>query len=581
MLYLKKVMTVELKELLAVARGDKKADLVLKNAMVVNVFSGEITPADVAIYDGFIAGLGSYSGETEIDIEGRYLTPGFIDGHIHIESSMLLPHNFGRTVLRWGTTTVVSDPHEIANVLGMDGIALMKASAELTPLDIIYMAPSCVPATGMETSGAQLGPADIHTMLEQESLAGLAEVMNFPGVVAGSPEILEKILAAHGRPIDGHAPGLTGKALNAYAAAGVQSDHECTTAAEALEKLAAGMHIMIREGSTAKNLEALLPAVNQVNWPGFMLVTDDAHPDELLTGHLNTTLRKAVELGMDPVTAVRLVTINPARYFNLRHLGAVAPGYQADLVVVDDLKQFNPYLVLKKGIIKVQAGEPMEELPAENFPVMTSMDVNLPENPFRIEAAGHRVKCIGLVPGQILTRKLSASPKIIDGFAETDIEHDILKIAVVERHQGSGNIGLGFVNGFGLIDGALASSVAHDSHNIIVVGTNDRDMETALEEIINMGGGLAVAAGEQVSSISLPVAGLMSDGSAAEVAAALQGLKAAAAQLGCKLADPFMVMSFMSLPVIPELKITDKGLVDVNAFEFIPLFEEEDTIDPH
>ena len=575
-------MNLALSELLAVARGEKKADMVLKNAKVVNVFSGEIAPADVAIYDGFIAGLGSYSGETEIDLEGRYLTPGFIDGHIHIESSMLLPHNFGSTVLRWGTTTVVSDPHEIANVLGLDGITLMKASAALTPLDILFMAPSCVPATGMETAGANLGPSDVREMLEQEGLAGLAEVMNFPGVVAGSPEVLEKILAARGRPVDGHAPGLTGMALNAYAAAGVQSDHECTTADEALEKLAAGMHIMIREGSTAKNLEALLPTVSQVNWPGFMLVTDDAHPDELLTGHLNTTLRKAVQLGMDPVTAVRLVTINPARYFNLRGMGAIAPGYQADLVAVDDLTQFKPYLVLKKGIIKVQAGVPAEEPPAENFPVMTSMNVNLPEKPFQIKAAGQRVKCIGLVPGQIVTRKLSACPKFINGFAEPDIEQDILKIAVVERHQGSGNIGLGFVRGFGLTSGALASSVAHDSHNIIVIGTNDRDMERALQEIINMGGGLAVVAGEQVSGISLPVAGLMSDGSAAEVAAALQGLKTAAAQqLGCPLADPFMALSFMSLPVIPELKITDQGLVDVNAFQFTPLFEEDVTFDPH
>lgn len=570
-----------LNDLLAVARGEKKADLVLRNAKVVNVFSGEIAPGDVAIYDGFIAGLGSYSGETEIDIGGRYLTPGFIDGHIHIESSMLLPHNFGRTVLRWGTTTVVSDPHEIANVLGMDGITLMKASAALTPLDILFMAPSCVPATGMETAGASLGPADVRKMLEQEGLAGLAEVMNFPGVVGGSPEVLEKILAARGRPVDGHAPGLSGMALNAYVAAGVQSDHECTTADEALEKLAAGMHIMIREGSTAKNLEALLPAVNPVNWPGFMLVTDDAHPDELLSGHLNSTLRKAVQLGMDPVTAVRLVTINPARYFNLRGLGAVAPGYQADLVAVDDLRRFNPYLVLKKGIIKVKAGLPVEEPLAENFPVMTSMNVSLSPKPFQIKAAAQRVKCIGLVPGQIVTGKLSASPKIINGFAEPDIERDILKIAVVERHRGSGNIGLGFVHGFGLTGGALASSVAHDSHNIIVVGTNDTDMERALQEIINMGGGLAVVAGEQVSGISLPVAGLMSDGSAAEVAAALQGLKTATAKLGCPLADPFMAMSFMSLPVIPELKITDQGLVDVNAFQFTPLFEEDVTFDPH
>ena len=567
-----------LSELLAVARGEKKADLVIKNAMVVEVFSGVITLTDVAVYNGYIAGLGEYCGEAEIDLQGRYLTPGFIDGHIHIESSMLLPHNFGRTVIRWGTTTVICDPHEIANVLGMEGIALMKASADLSPLDIIFMAPSCVPATDMETSGTHLGPGDIRTMIEDQGLAGLAEVMNFPGVIAGSPEVLEKILAAHGRTVDGHAPGLTGKALNAYVAAGVQSDHECTTAGEALEKLAAGMHIMIREGSTAKNLEALLPVVSQGNWPGFMLVTDDIHPDELVFGHLNTTLRKAVRLGMDPVTAVRLVTINPARYFNLRRLGAIAPGYQADLVAVDDLKQFNPYLVLKKGIIIAQAGALVIEPPKENFPVVTTMNVKLRENPFQIKAAGSRVKCIGLVWGQIVTTKMSVSPRIVNDFAVQDIERDLLKIAVVERHHGTGNIGLGFVNGFGLNGGALASSVAHDSHNIIVVGTNDRDMEKAAQEIINMGGGMAVVDGEQlIAGISLPVAGLMSDCSAGEVASTLQGLKKAAADLGCKLTDPFMVMSFISLPVIPELKITDKGLVDVNTFEFTSLFEEDVT----
>lgn len=566
---------MSLTELLVVARGDKRAGLVLKNAMVVDVFSGSTNHTDVAIHNGFIAGLGSYCGEKEIDLAGCSLVPGFIDGHVHIESAMLLPHNFGRTVLNWGTTTVISDPHEIANVLGMEGITLMKASAELSPLEIIFMAPSCVPATGMETSGSRLGAGDISTLLGAGGLAGLAEVMNFPEVVAGNQEVLEKILAAQERPIDGHAPGLTGKALNAYAAAGIKSDHECTTAAEALEKLSAGLHIMIREGSTAKNLEALLPAVNLGNWPGFMLVTDDAHPDELLFGHLNKTLRKAVRLGMDPLTAVRLVTINPARYFNLRHIGAIAPGYQADLVAIDDLNQFNPCLVLKKGLIMFQAGVPTAAAPVSDFPVITAMNVHVPEKPFRIRAAGRQIKCIDLVPGQIITRKLMASPKIIDGFAEPEIEGDILKIAVVERHRGSGQIGLGFVHGFGLQSGALASSVAHDSHNIIVVGTNDRDMERAVQEIINMGGGIAVVREERVTaSLSLPVAGLMSDGGAEEVAADLQGLKKAAAELGCPLNDPFMVMSFMSLPVIPELKITDRGLVDVNKFEFTSLFEE-------
>jgi len=563
-------------DFLSVARGERTADLVLKNARVVNVFSGEIVNSDIAVHGGYIVGLGDYTGVAEHDLQGRYAAPGFIDGHVHIESSMLLPHNFGRVVIRWGTTTVVTDPHEIANVLGLDGIKLMQASSELGPVDVRFMVPSCVPATDMETSGAVVSPAEIKKLLAEPGIIGLAEMMNFPGVINGSPEVLEKIKAAAGKPVDGHAPGLTGKGLNAYAAAGIGSDHECTTAEEAAEKLKAGMFIMIREGSTAKNMQALLPLVNERNAGRFMIVSDDVYPDDLLAGHLNLSLAKAVGLGLDPLTAIRMVTVNPACYFGLRDLGAIAPGYQADIVVLDNLTGFKPVQVYKKGQLVARDGKPVREWPTENFPVMTTMDVELPAKPFVIKARGEKVKVIGVIPGQIITRKEIAKPKIEEGLAVADIENDLLKVAVVERYTGSGNIGLGFVRGFGLVKGAMASSVAHDSHNIIVVGADDRDMEIAVREIINMGGGLAVAEDGRVSArMPLPVAGLISVDNARVVAAQTEEVKKAARALGCKLAEPFMAMSFLSLPVIPDLKITDKGLVDVGKFKFTPLFGEE------
>ncbi len=563
-------------DFLSVARGERTADLVLRNARVINVFSGDVVDTNIAVYNGYIVGLGDYGGFAEHDLEGRYVTPGFIDGHFHIESSMLLPHNFGRAVIRWGTTTVVTDPHEIANVLGLDGIRLMQASSELGPVEIKIMVPSCVPATDMETAGAVVGTAETEKLLKEKDIIGLAEMMNFPAVIDGLPEALEKIGAAAGRPVDGHAPGLTGKDLNAYVAAGIMSDHECTTTEEANEKLAAGMYIMIREGSTARNLKALLPMVNCQNAGRFMIVTDDVHPDDLLAGHLNLALQKAVQLGLKPLLAIRMVTINPAVYFGLRNLGAIAPGYQADLVVLNDLAEFKPFRVYKKGELVAQGGEPVKDWPVEKFPVMTKMNVSLPEKPFSIKARLEKVKVIDLIPGQIITRKIVVRPKVEDGYAIPDLENDILKIAVVERHTGSGNVGLGFVRGFGLKRGALASSVAHDSHNIIVIGTRDADLETAVREIVNVGGGLAVVdEGRVTARLPLPVAGLMSVDDAEAVVRQIDELKKAAGALGCKLAEPFMAMSFLSLSVIPDLKITDKGLVDVNRFKFTPLFEED------
>jgi adenine deaminase len=509
-------------------------------------------------------------------MKGRYVIPGLIDGHIHIESSMLLPHNFGMAVIRWGTTTVVTDPHEIANVLGMDGIRLMQASAELGPIDVRIMVPSSVPATDMETSGAEITTKDIEKLLKENGVTGLAEMMHFPGVVSGQQNELDKIEAAYGKPIDGHSPGLTGKDLNAYIASGIMSDHECTTAQEAYEKLSAGMHIMIREGSTAKNLETLLPVVNEKNAMRFMLVTDDVHPDTLLTGHLNNSLKKAIKLGLDPITAIRMATLNPAVYFGLRNLGAVAPGYQADIVVLDDLVSFLPYRVYKKGELAAEKGKLVKDLPTENFPVMTSMNAVLTEKPFQIKARKDKARVIEVIPGQIITRKVINNIKLENGFVVSDPENDILKVAVIERHTGSGNISIGLVKGFNLTGGALASSVAHDSHNIIVVGANDTDMERAVIEVISMGGGLAVAEeGKIVASLALPVAGLMSDSNLEYVVNLIHELNDAAFRLGCKLGEPFMMMSFLSLPVVPELRITDKGLVDVNKFKFVPLFGED------
>ncbi len=560
-------------DLLSVSRGVKEADLVLKNARVINVFSGEIVKTGIAVHKGYIAGLGDYRGKSEYDLAGSYVTPGFIDGHIHIESSMLLPHNFGRAVIVWGTTTVVTDPHEITNVLGTDGIKLMQASAQLGPIDVEMMIPSCVPATSMETSGARLEAGDIQELFHQGGFRGLAEMMNFPGVISGVPEVMDKLRSASGSIIDGHSPGLTGRELNTYIAAGTGSDHECITAAEAMEKMGLGMYIMIREGSTAKNMAALLPAVNTLNYARFMLVTDDAHAADLLRGHINLLLKKAVAAGLDPVTALRMVTLNPAEYFRLEKQGAVAPGYRADLVVLDSLTDFYPLMVFKDGLLAAENGQPASPWPGVNFPVMTAMDVKLEDNPFKIRAEGDQVRVIGLVPGQLFTGSLTKSPLVVDGYAVSDTLNDILKIAVIERHQGSGNVGLGFVQGLGLQRGAIASSVAHDSHNIIVVGCNDADMEAAAREVINFGGGMAVASeGRVTAGLPLPVAGLMADGDAREVSLKISELKKAASNLGCSLDEPFMAMSFLALPVIPELKITDKGLVDVNKFDFVSLF---------
>jgi adenine deaminase len=569
---------MELDQLIKVARGEEKADLLLRNAQLVNVLSGEIHEADVALFGGLVVGLGAYEAREVIDLEGDYLSPGFIDGHVHIESTMIRVPEFARAVVPHGTTTVVIDPHEIANVMGLDGIRYMLESSKYNPLSVYVMVPSCVPSTGMETAGSHLTAYDIAPLLSDEWVLGVAEMMNYPGVLEGEPDVLEKIRIARHSRIDGHAPRLSGRDLNAYVAAGISSDHECTTLEEAREKLRLGMYIMIREGSEARNLEALLPLVTPKNARQFIFVCDDLLPGDLLDrGHIDHIIRKAAAFGLDPLLAIQLATINTARYFGLNDRGAVAPGYRADLVVFDNFQDLKVKKVFRGGQLVAQDGKLMPGLftPRE-VPLRSSINVAriYPED-FRIKAEGKRAKVIGLTPQQVVTQRLVEEVKVEDGLAVADVKRDILKLAVIERHQASGNMGLGFVQGFGLKRGALASSVAHDSHNIIVVGTNDGDMLKAVVEIARMRGGLVVVAdGEVLATLSLPIAGLMSDKSIEETRAELDKLEAVAQGLGCQVDNPFMAMSFLSLPVIPELKLTDKGLVDVTQFKIVPLFED-------
>ena len=574
-------MVDALKRRILAARGKIPVDLVLKGGSVVNLFSGNIQEADVAIFDGVIVGVGlEYNGKDSVDVSGRYIAPGFIDGHLHIESSMLSPSNLAAALLVHGTTAIIADPHEIANVMGLDGINYMLKESRAIPFDIFFMAPSCVPATHLETSGATLAASDLKQLMEAPRVLGLAEMMNFPGVLTGDPQVLEKIVLFRDRVVDGHSPMLDGYDLQGYLSAGVGSDHESTDREEALEKMENGMMLMIREGTSAKNLDPLLPLVNDRNSDRFCFVSDDLHAEDIQErGHLDFVLRKAVTSGLDPVTAIRLATLNPAAYFGLRQRGAIAPGYRADLVVLNDLNGFDVAFVYKDGKQVVKDRELIDFTSSPSYLFSDPTPLRIPRlhpDDFRIPHRGGRARVIELVPGQIITRNQNEAVGSENGLVKTDTETDLLKLAVVERHQASGNIGLGLVRGFGLEQGAIASSVAHDSHNVIVTGVRDEEICRAVEVVRDMGGGLAVVKdGDILARVPLEIGGLMSDQPIGELVERLKAVKRAASDLGCRLEEPFMALSFLALPVIPELKLTDRGLVDVNSFELVPLFVAE------
>jgi adenine deaminase len=583
---------MNLKELISVARGEIPADLLLKNARIVNTFIGEIEQADVAIYGDRIAGVGDYSKAKEtIDLQGRFLAPGLINGHTHIESSMLHPARYAQAVIPRGTLTVVTDLHEIANVCGFEGIKFITGLARKLPMDMLFMAPSCVPATHLETSGARISSKEVKRILAHPKIIGLGEMMNFPGVVSGDEEVLKKISASKGKVIDGHAPGLAGNELNAYLSAGIRSDHESTTVEEGKEKLRRGMYLMIREGSSEKNLDTLLPLVTDNTYKRCFFVVDDLNCSDLLReGDIDAVVRKAIDRGLEPVRAIQMATINAAEYFRLYDRGGISPGYIANLITITDLAKLEIDMVLYQGKLVAREGKPLFPLPPVTLelrhtvrikpPTRKSLKIPLPRRE-RVEpvlslskdegeTSDETYPVIEIIPGQIVTKKAMEKVKIMDGAVMPDVERDILKLVVVERHKASGNIGLGLVKGFGLKKGALASSVAHDSHNIIAVGANDFDILKAIEEINRLQGGLVVCANlEIIASLPLPIAGLLSPEPLDAVVSQHETVEKSAASLGNLPPAPFALLSFLALPVIPELRLTDLGLVDVVEFKLL------------
>ena len=565
-----------LKDTIEISGGGKRVDLLLKNARVINTFSGDIHKTHVAVHKGKVVGFGVYAAKQIIDLKGAYLSPGFIDGHVHIESSMVKIPEFARVVVPHGTTSAVIDPHEIANVLGLDGIKYMLASSLNSVLGVYVMLPSCVPATRLETAGAELTAHDLALLLNDERVLGIGEMMNYPGVIFRDEEVLRKIAIAGNKVIDGHAPMLKDKQLYAYVSAGIRSDHECTDVAEAREKLRAGMYIMIREGTAAKNLKGLLPLVNSENSRKFVFVTDDRHLEDIFRqGHIDYLVRTAIQLGVDPIRAIQMATINTAEYFGIKNLGAIVPGYHADMVVFDDLKKLRILKVFKDGRLVAKSGV-IEPRVVSEYKGKTRGTVNvrwIEHEDFALKAEGEYAKVINIIPDQIVTKASVEPVKQDGGYVSSDTERDILKIAVIERHMASGRVALGLVKGFGLKKGAIASSVSHDSHNIVVIGTHDGDMYTAAVQVVKMQGGIVAALNGQVlEALPLPVAGLMSDRSAEFVREKQKRLNEIARMLGSKIDDPFMAMSFLTLPPIPEIRITDRGLIDATAFKLTPLF---------
>lgn len=555
--------------IIAVAAGREKADLVLKNAKYLNVFSNEFLCGDIAVANGLIAGIGKYDGKTEIDVSGKLVLPGFIDAHIHLESSMVTPAEFAKAVVAHGTTTVITDPHEITNVMGIDGVEYMIQASQNLPIDVHFMMPSCVPATEIDESGAELDCKDIDLYLDNKKVLGLAEMMNYVGVINGDKNVLSKIVTsqAHHKKIDGHAPELSGNDLNAYIAAGVYSDHECSTFENALEKLRKGQFIMIREGTAAHNLKALMPLLTQQYYSRCMFATDDKHPSDLLYGgHIDYIVKQALKNGADPIVALKTATHHAARYFLLNNKGAIASGYLADIVVVDNLEDFNVETVFKRGKlvfdgeVKDFSAPTVDEKLAEKCFDTFHLDSVTPSS-FKVEG---KLGLIGLVGGELLTRNLGTADKI-------DVENDILKIACIERHKGTNHIGVGYVKGYSLKSGAVATSVAHDSHNIITVGCNDDDIAVAVNAINDSKGGIAVVENGKIKALlELPIAGLMSDEPLTTVNEKLENAKSSAYELGAdKSIDPFMTLSFLSLPVIPSLRITTKGVFDAENWKML------------
>ena len=552
------------------AAGREPADLVLKNATYVNVFSNELCHADIAVAEGLIVGMGTYSGKVEADMTGKIVLPGFLDAHIHLESSLVSPKEFVKAVLPHGTTTVITDPHEIANVMGTDGIEYMLQATEDLPVDVRFMLPSCVPATPLDESGAVLDYRAIDSFYDHPRVQGLAEMMNFVGIIAGDDQPVEKIVAAqaHHKKIDGHAPDLVGNDLNAYIAAGVYSDHECHDLNDAIAKLERGQFIMIREGTAARNLEALLPLLCDKYSERCMFCTDDKHPNDLLEkGHIDYIVKKAIGLGADPITAVKVACHNAARYFLLNNRGAIAPGYLGDFVVIDNFQDFNIEKVYKKGELMVENGV-VKDFPT---PEIEQYLVDRAHSTFHVgtltaeDFTEHRPRgIIGMVNGGITTTDAGYSDRI-------DVEYDVLKIAVVERHKNTHHIGIGFLQGYGLKSGAVATSISHDSHNIIVVGTSEADMAAAVNRVVELNGGIVVwDGGQPIAEVPLAIAGIMSDEPLVDVNEKLETAKEKAFELGVSRGiDPFMTLSFMALPVIPSLRITTRGVFDVNSQSYV------------
>ncbi|MGB9750403.1 MAG: adenine deaminase [Caldisericia bacterium] len=568
-----------LREKIEVAKEEKEGDIILKNVKIVNVFDNSIEESDIIIYENEIVGVGKYNKAREIyNLKGYYASPGLIDSHIHIESTSLTPGEFAKAVVPQGTLAVIADPHEIANVAGVRGIKYMLNASENLPMDIFFMLPSCVPSSPYENSGARLNIEHLYPFLSNERVLGLGEMMNYPGVLNYDTEVLKKLEYFKNKIIDGHAPFLLGNNLNAYITGGIKSDHECTNLPEAREKLKKGMYIMIREGSAARDLDALFPLIDSNTYPQILLCTDDRHPKDLINeGHINSILKKLVKKGLDPILSIRLATLNPARYFNLMKIGGIAPNYYANIVIFSDLINFEPILVFYKGNLVAKEGVSMfsyEKTKSEGGVKNTVNIKTLTYDKIKIKALKDYINVIGASSKSLITERYVLKAKIEDGYVVSDTKRDILKMVVVERHKATGNVGVGFVKGFKLKEGAIASSIAHDHHNIISIGTNDKDILLSISILESYGGGISITKnGKVLHILSLPYGGLMTDKSAKEVNEEYSKLLFIANKLGVELEDPFMTLSFMALPVIPHLKITDIGLVDTDNFKVISIFD--------